>query len=354
MKNHWSKFVLSLFVSALILWLLLNLVSNESNPITLDDFKNVLSGVSTATFLSFLAIHLLGVAFRTLRFRVLIKATRGGTVPGIWPLSLVTLVRNMTVDFLPARIGELFYVGLLNRGLGVRLDSCFSSLALSIWFDLMVIIPLVLGLVLYPILDTSIQQRMLLVSVILVVVCVIGILILYPGMGIAAAWLKRLNGSDSRWLLKLQDFVSKFADSIKRSLNRRTVLITFLLTVGVRFCKYFSITWLFTAVAAVGFPELAGADPGSIVVALLSSEAGASLPIPAFMGFGTYEAGGLAAFAMLGLPVASAGLALFTIHLITQTVDYTLGGLAFFIFTVTTRVKLSSLRTGETSKSTRQ
>lgn len=342
MKNQWLRLVISVFVSVLILWLLFKLISDETYPIGLEDITRVLGDVSFATFSSFFVIHILGVVLRTVRFQLLIKATQSEIVPTFLPLSLVTLVRNMTVDLLPARLGELFYVGLLNRGLSVRLDSCFSSLAISIWFDVMVIIPLALGLVLYPILDAGIQQRLLLMAVVLVFVCVVGILMLYPGLGIVAKWLSRLDG-ESKLLRSLQTFVSQFSESVKLSLNRDTILKTFFLTVGVRICKYSSIILLFAGIADAGFPELAGADPGSILIGLLASEAGASLPIPTFMSFGTYEAGGLAAFAMLGLPIESAGLALFTVHLVTQAVDYTLGGVALVFFVLLTRIKPTAI-----------
>ena len=344
MKNYWFRLVTSVFISVLILWFLFKLISDEANPIGLQDITRVLDEVSLATFVLFFVIHLLGVVLRTLRFQLLIRSTQSGVVPTFWPLALVTLVRNMTVDLLPARLGELFYVGLLNRGLGVRLDSCFSSLAISIWFDVMVIIPLVLGLLFYPVLDVGIQQRLFLIVIILVIVCGVGILILYPGLSIVARWLSRLDVS-SKFLSKIQMFVGQFSDSVKLSLNRGTILKTFFLTVGVRVCKYSSIILLFIGIANAGFPDLAGADPGSILVGLLASEAAASLPIPTFMSFGTYEAGGLAAFAMLGMPVATAGLALFTVHLITQAVDYSLGGLAFILFVLITRVNPATIST---------
>ena len=206
----------------------------------------------------------------------------------------------------------------------------------------MVIIPLVLGMLLYPVLNVGIQQRLLLVVVVLIFVCGIGILILHPGLSIIARWMNRFDSS-SVFFRKIQVFVSQFSDSVKLSLNRETILKTFFLTVGVRVCKYSSIILLFMGIANAGFPDLTSADPGSILVALLASEAAASLPIPTFMSFGTYEAGGLAVFAMLGMPVATAGLALFTVHLITQAVDYSLGGLAFVLFIMMTRTKLSTL-----------
>lgn len=339
MKNPVVRILVSVLVSVLILWFLLRLIGDESNPIGFADLGRILVDIPAGMYMTFLCIHLVGVVIRTARFRILIGAAQSGPTPGFFPLTLITLVRNMTVDMLPSRIGELFYVGLLNRGLKVPMETCFSSLAISVWFDVMVIIPLVLGLVLYPLLEAGIQQQLLVLAAVLVVICTIGILILHPGLSLAARMLQRISPSRSGILGKLNAFVSGFASSVKGSLGWRTILQTFLLTVGVRFCKYSSIAILFYAIARAGFPELANADPGSVVIALLASEAGASLPVPTFMSFGTYEAGGLAAFAMLGISVSAAGLALFTIHLVTQTVDYTLGGLSFIAFVALTGVK---------------
>jgi len=343
MKKFWLQILISVSASVLILWFLLNLVSDESNPIRLADLTGIYTEIPVTMFLTFLAIHLVGVVVRTVRFRVLIRAAQSETVPGFMPLALVTLVRNMTVDMLPARVGELFYVGLLNRGLGVRLDVGFSSLAVSVWFDVMVIIPLVGGLILFPALDAIMQKNLLVLIVLLVFVSVLGILILYPGLGIAARWLGRFEHSDSRLLKKLFTFVSQFSESVKNSLDLGTILKTFFLTVGVRLFKYSSIVILFSAIARAGFPELADADTASIVIALLASEAGASLPIPTFMSFGTYEAGGLIAFSMLGMPVAAAGLALFAIHVVTQAVDYTLGGISLIVFMAITGMRPSRI-----------
>lgn len=343
MKNPWFRFILSVGVSLLILWLLFLLISDEQNPISFNDVLRILGDVPASVFLVFFLIHILGVVLRTFRFQVLIRAAETGVVPPFMPLMLVAFVRNMTVDMLPARVGELFYVGLLNRGLGVRLDACFSSLAVSMWFDIMVIIPLIFGLILYPILDAGVQTGLFVIAIVLVFVCVLGILILHPGLEIIARWLQRYSSGDSKFLSAIQKFVSQFSVSVKRSLTRQTIVKVFLLTVGVRFCKYSSIALLFTGIAQAGFPELSGADPGVIVIGLLASEAGASLPIPTFMSFGTYEAGGLAAFTMLGLPSAASGLALFTVHIVTQLIDYSIGGAAFLLFMLVTGTSLSAI-----------
>tara|TARA_Y100001934_G_C12275355_1_gene737089 strand:- start:99 stop:1406 length:1308 start_codon:yes stop_codon:yes gene_type:complete len=69
-----------------------------------------------------------------------------------------------------------------------------------------------------------------------------------------------------------------------------------------------------------------------IVVALIASEVGASLPVPTLMSFGTYEAGGAAAFVLLGYPLAAAVMVLLTVHIASQILDYMIGGICLVLF----------------------
>ena len=69
-----------------------------------------------------------------------------------------------------------------------------------------------------------------------------------------------------------------------------------------------------------------------VVAALVASEVGASLPIPTLMGFGAYEAGGAAALGLLGYPLALALLVLLTVHIVSQILDYAIGGICLVVF----------------------
>ena len=77
-----------------------------------------------------------------------------------------------------------------------------------------------------------------------------------------------------------------------------------LLSLCVRAAKYTGLYVLYQGVVAPSFPRLAGAQPLSILCTLLSAEAGASLPIPSFMSFGTYEDVGFLENAVQTLPPA--------------------------------------------------
>ena len=64
--------------------------------------------------------------------------------PAVWPLVLVTVVRGMAGDLLPARLGTLVYVWLVTKRLRVRLDDAFASFFLALVLDMVAIAPLLL------------------------------------------------------------------------------------------------------------------------------------------------------------------------------------------------------------------
>ena len=75
---------------------------------------------------AYVAISAVALALRALRYRVLL----GGLVP-FWPLVLVTAVRNMAVDLVPARAGAAAsYLYLVTARLGLPLEAGVASFAL--------------------------------------------------------------------------------------------------------------------------------------------------------------------------------------------------------------------------------
>ncbi|HBE92897.1 MAG TPA: hypothetical protein DDW55_10340, partial [Gammaproteobacteria bacterium] len=79
---------------------------------------------------AYLGIQLVGTVFRALRYQLLIRAAGEPNVPHFGHMYLVTMIRNMVVDMLPARLGELLFIAMLNRGYNVRANACISSLSL--------------------------------------------------------------------------------------------------------------------------------------------------------------------------------------------------------------------------------
>ena len=104
------------------------------------------------------------------------------------------------------------------------------------------------------------------------------------------------------------------------------------MTVVIRLLKYGGLLLLFHAV--VSSPGMTGVAAGvvDVVVALIAAEVGASVPVPTLMSFGAYEAGGAAAFVLLGYPLAAAVMVLLTVHIASQILDYTIGGICLVLF----------------------
>ncbi len=103
------------------------------------------------------------------------------------------------------------------------------------------------------------------------------------------------------------------------------------LSVGIRGAKYFGLYCLFFGVVATQFPEMT-TRVGTVLAALVSGEAGASLPVPAFMGFGTYEAGGTLALVALGASRGASLIVMLAMHVISQIIDYLLGAIGVVLF----------------------
>ncbi len=132
-------------------------------------------------------------------------------------------------------------------------------------------------------------------------------------------------------------FMEKLAEAFEETRRAGIFWNTFLLSLGVRVFKYAGLYCVFQAVAVPSFTELANAPFSNVLLALLAAEASASLPIPTFMSFGAYEAGGLLALKLIGFSAAGSAIAMLGIHIVTQCIDYTVGGIGLVIFLLASR-----------------
>ena len=320
------RLALGAAASALVLGLLFHLLTGGRGETT----PAQLLGLLRTVVLPLAAVSVLcrigQAVFRALRYAVLLRAAGEPGIPGFGHLLLVTLTRNMFVDLLPFRAGELTYIALLNRGYRVSAQACVSSLSVSMVFDFTALAVLIFGLV---------AERLARGEGALWMTLVGSALLLGTAAALAALflWLPRLahRWAEARpggWQHRVAGFADRVGAAFAATRRARVVGRTLALSVGVRVWKYVGILCMFRAVTHVPFPTLAAAPPGDVLAALISAEAAASLPIPSLMSFGTYEAGGAAAWAALGFDAATAALAMLAVHLISQLVDYTMGGLA--------------------------
>ena len=339
-----TRAMCTLAATVLVVSLLLGLVSSLGGAV---EPSKVVLGVRKA-LPAFVAVYVLcqvvQTLFRAQRARVLLRAScpSGAEVPGLARMSLVTFVRNACADMLPARIGELSYVAMLNGGYAIPAADCLSSLSVGLLFDFIALL-----MVLAVAAPAAANGLSLLGSILLLaVVCLVGVVCLYALLPLLARWAARLRGANRLFRWKPVDALfGLFLDaaySVSKTRKGGILLPTVLLSIGVRAAKYAGLYGLFLAVTRPLWPELSHASVFAVLTALIAAEGAASLPVPTFLSFGTYEAGGLAALTALGFPASDSVTAMFAMHLLSQIIDYSIGGIAYLVFLWTGKAEAKS------------
>ena len=326
-----TRLAVSAACSVLVLGLLLSLAGSLGADVAPGDVVAALRSAIPALVAAYALCQLVQALARAQRARVLLRASLppDAPVPGLFRMLLVTFVRGACADMLPARIGELSYVAMLNRGCAVPAADCLSSLSIGLLFDFLALLAVLAVAV------PAAAQGLSLVGsmVVLAAVCAVGVALLFFALPVVAGWRWERAALFRRgplaWLLKLARDVAAAVVAVRRGRVAGRVLA---LSLAVRAAKYAGLYVLFVAVTRPLWPALSRASVPAVLVALIAAEGAASLPVPTFLSFGSYEAGGLAALTALGFPAGDSLVAMTAMHLLSQIVDYSLGGLSFLVF----------------------
>lgn len=334
-KRYLRDVVLSVGGALFVLGLLLHYVSAAAEPQLLPRLMRVLREVGPFFVVGYMLTNIGQALFRSVRYR-LILATTADEVPSLWHLFLVSMVRNMFVDMLPARLGELSFIAMLNKGFKVGADSCIVALSLSFVFDFIALLFLLLILVGYQAVTSSLQAWLVVSVFVLVVVCVCILVFIFVFFVRVGALFEHWSRRQRSVMKKVGRLAGDTARALQAARDGAITMRLLAWSLAVRFCKYLGLYLLFLAVVHTGFTDISTAV-GDVLVALISGEASASLPVPAFMSFGTYEAGGALALIVLGASRASSVLIMLAVHIWSQIIDYSLGiiGLSAFFFSIT-------------------
>jgi len=338
MNSSWFssliKLVVSIGMSVLIIALMLQFftsgVSDSERPAILP----VLQATSLGLFLVYLAFYFVGLLVRAHRYRLLLGLAGESSLPSMPAMVLVTGVRNMVVDMLPARLGELGYVGLLNRGYGVKLQHCISSLSLSVALDFIALLAIVAAIVLSQMFGSGISSwaiGAIVVASILVGIAWSGLFLFLPW--IVPILLRWFTGSSKPLVINGLRLLVDFNTSLQSVYQSGHTLSLIAWSVLIRLLKYSGFYLLYLAVTSASFSELAALPINQVLSALIGGEVAASLPIPAFMSFGVYEAGSVLVFKMLGVgDLSTVLIVMLCVHLLSQVIEYVLGGLLLLVF----------------------
>lgn len=328
--NNISKLLLSISISIGLLGILIHFTLSSAEPALWSSLVSILFLFSLSYALLYLVVSLVKTGLQAYRFRLLIKASES-IVPSLFHLYLVTLSRNMFVDMLPARIGELSYIAMLNRGCRVRAESCVSSLAIAFVFDLIALGILLLFLLVVQMAGGNLQGWMIGVMIMIGLLILFLLVMLYPAVNLVNQMIDKTGWFQQGILSRGRNLLVKIQQALDATRKAGITVQLSMLSVGVRITKYFALYVLFVGVVSVQYPEMS-VSIAKVLPALVAAEAGASLPVPAFMGFGTYEAGGTLALTVLGASASVSLIVMLAVHVISQIIDYGLGGIGLILF----------------------
>jgi len=143
---------------------------------------------------------------------------------------------------------------------------------------------------------------------------------------------------EGTWRSKLMGFLQDINLSLQSVWSSGKAGHVVTVSILIRILKYFGFYLLFQAVASGSFVELSELPVEHIISALIGGEVGSSLPIPAFMSFGVYEAGSALVFQLLGVgDQAATFITMLCVHIWSQAFEYLVGGVFIVIFLLLNR-----------------
>jgi hypothetical protein len=296
----------------------------------------------------YIGLYGTGLFLRTWRYQLLIRTSSGQAKVPFGELTLVTAVRNMLVDLLPARVGGLSYPVLLNRVVGVDLSHCLSSFTYAFVFDLISLGPLLGVAVLWDSLTTAPRYPWLwALSGLILVVGLLVLIFLEPMTKRLTQWLDRWGKPStpkkSAWKRTVTTQLKEISHSFYR-LKKSGIFWPLLgLSLIIRVIKYTLLYLMLTAVIEALLGQKLHLPFLMVIFGLMGSELAASLPISGLAGIGFYEGILGATLAGLGIPPAQGVSLALAMHILTQVVDYSLGAgaLAFLFYLWMVRKKVS-------------
>ena len=313
----WGPWLAALAVTGSIFWYLLS----QIDPANLIDTA---VSMQPRHLWVFVVLLLAGVVARATRFWLLL----GRTVP-LTLLTLIVMARNLFIDLLPARLGELSYVYLLTNRAGRPAEDGLTSMFLSVLFDVVAIAPLLLVAVLVVGSGENISAPTLAAAAIVIGLVAFGLMkAAVPIGGSIVDLLSQSSTRPSSWQSKGLRFIAHTVSALHDVERRHVFGQVLLISMVVRLCKFGSYYFLVLAIMGpLGYtPESLGFF--RVFLGVVSAELVAVFPIHGIGGFGTFEAAWALSFSQLGFSTEDAILSGILAHATSQIVEYSLGGCA--------------------------
>ena len=319
-RNRTVYIALSTVVSAVLLWLLFS-------RIDFADLVQAFSRIFVPALGVYAAVALLGAWLRAWRYKWLLRPQRIG-----WGnILLVTFIRNSLIDLLPARLGSLSYIYILNKRLGFAFETATSSFILAFVLDFLTISPfLIVSLLAVGVGAKAISGPFLLIiaAAFFLLVAIIYWRIV-PIARIALVLLRRLPVSlrvaEKKSILSAMEKLEKTV-AVLANIQRSGIDVpVFILSLFIRLAKYISIYALLYAFLEAHGYSLHQLSFWMFILGLSGAELTSALPVKGLAGFGTWESAWALTFRLLGFDPKLAVISGIGVHFLTNLFEYSLG-----------------------------
>jgi len=325
-----AKKVVPILLSILVSILLIGYLSTR---IEFDDLTQIFTQIYFPALLAFMAISLITSGLRSMRYKWLLWPTQ----IGFGTMLLVTFIRNLFVDLLPARIGSLSYVYVLNKRLKYPFEEAASTFVIAFVFDFLTLGPfLALAILVVGLGTTSVSSLSLLVLALcfflLTAIIIWKIIPLLRFLEkIYLAMLKTLGLDSKKWAVTTVDKTRLTITELDKIRKRKILSPLFALSLIIRLGKYGSLYFLLLSLLYSLDFSFGNLSFWKTILGITGGELTGALPIKGIAGFGTWESGWALAFQLMNFEAKVAILSGLGVHLITNLFEYSIGILSILL-----------------------
>jgi hypothetical protein len=274
-----------------------------------------------------MAVALLGAWLRAWRYKWLLRPQ---TIS--WGnILVVTFIRNSLIDLMPARIGSLSFIYVLNKRLGFAFETATSAFVVAFVLDFLTLSPFLAVAILAvglrsdlisgpALLSTSLAFFLLILFVLWKIVPLSQIF-----LAIYRRILRLLGAQEKKFAGHSLDKFELTIQRLSQIRSRRMFFPVFLLSLLIRLAKYVSVYFLFFGLLRSHGFALSDLSFWVFILGISGAELTSALPVKGLAGFGTWESAWALTFRLMRFDARLAILSGIGVHLFTNLFEYSLG-----------------------------
>ncbi len=301
--------------------------------IKLDDFIRTFQNIAIPALLGFVFFSLAGSVLRAWRYKWLLHPHAIK-----WKdILMVTFIRNLFVDLLPARIGSLSYIYILNKRLKYSFESSSSTFIIAFLFDFLTLSPILITAIFFVGMGSTALSIpiMVLLSVIFFLIFFLIFWKVIPlsnlVLKIYSSFLKTTQLRKKKWAVLSLEKIKSSIDSLEQIQKRKIYWPVFLLSLFIRMAKYISLFLLLFSLLYSHGLLFDAVNFFKTVLGITGAELSSALPVKGIGGFGTWESAWVLTSRLIDFEDRLAIISGIGIHLISNLFEYALGIISLLI-----------------------